>query len=90
MILNYCKKKENKSFLSYCPKLYGTGLEPGTFEFVTYLTTEPTTLLNTYGFSRFYFGCTQLFCRTIKIINKKLKTKKISRQKLRKILNIGN
>ena len=37
MILNYCKKKEKKSFLPYCPKLYGAGLEPRTFEFVTYL-----------------------------------------------------
>ena len=37
MILNIAKKKFLKTCLSYCPKLYGTGLEPGTFEFVTYL-----------------------------------------------------
>ena len=43
MILNYCKKKEKKSFLPYCPNLYETGLEPGTFEFVTYL---PNDLIN--------------------------------------------
>ena len=36
MILNYCKKEKKKSFLPYCPKLYGAGLEPRTFEFVTY------------------------------------------------------
>ena len=39
MILNYCKKK---SFLLYCPKLYGLGLKPGTFEFVTYLPNDLT------------------------------------------------
>ena len=43
MILKYRKKKR---FLSYCPKLFGTGL-------------EPTTLSTTYKFSRFYFGYTQ-------------------------------
>ena len=37
MILNYCKKKEKKSFLLYCSKLYEAGLESRTFEFVTYL-----------------------------------------------------
>ena len=37
MILNYCKKKKKKSFLPYCPQLYGAVLQPGTFEFVTYL-----------------------------------------------------
>ena len=55
MILIYCKKKEKKSFLPYCSKLYGTGLEPnGTFEFVTYLPDD--TLSNSYGYSSFYFG----------------------------------
>ena len=42
MILNYWKEQEKKNFLTYCPKLYGTGLEPGTFEFVNYLPNDLT------------------------------------------------
>ena len=42
MILNYCKKKEKKSYPLYCRKWYGAGLEPGIFEFVTYLPNEST------------------------------------------------
>ena len=36
------QKKERKSFLPYCSKLYGAGREPGTFEFVTYLPNDLT------------------------------------------------
>ena len=41
MILNYYKKKK-KSFLQYSPKLYGAGLEPEKFEFLTYLSNDLT------------------------------------------------
>ena len=49
-----------KYFLSLCPKLHATGLEPRTFKFVTYLPNDlmpwSTTLPTTYGFSSFYFS----------------------------------
>ena len=37
-LLQKKKKRKKNRFLSYCSKLHGTGLKPGTFEFVTYLT----------------------------------------------------
>ena len=37
MILNYYKKKKKKFSFKLSKVLWDTGLEPGTFEFVTYL-----------------------------------------------------
>ena len=87
MVLNYCKnKKQKQKFLPYCPKLYGAGLEPGTFEFFTYLPNDAVdylwilkflfwmnsaSALNVHYFPT--FSCTQLtYPRKVLDNNKKL------------------